>query len=56
MIDSTQYYEVYNQTGEILQNVPPIVTTSDAMFFSVFVFIFFLYKKLSKNTGPNYIY
>lgn len=23
MVDSTQFYEVYNTTGEILQNVPP---------------------------------
>ena len=23
MLDSTQFYEVYNATGEVLQNVPP---------------------------------
>ena len=50
MIDSTEYYEVYNQTGDILQNVQPIITTSDYVTsFFLLVFIFFLYKKHFKK-------
>jgi len=50
MIDSTKFYEVYNSTGEVLQNVQPITTTSDYVIgFSILVFIFFLCKKHFKN-------
>ena len=57
MIDSTKYREVYETTGEVLQNVAPIMGINEYLtVLTIFGVIFFLYKKLSKNTGPNYIY
>jgi hypothetical protein len=57
MIDSTKYREVYETTGEVLQNVAPIMGINEYLIvLTIFGVIFFLYKKLSKNTGPKYIY
>ena len=57
MIDSTKYREVYETTGEVLQNVAPIMGINEYLtVLTIFGVIFFLYKKLSKNTGPKYIY
>lgn len=31
MVDSTEFFEVYNNTGVVLQNVQPIVSTNDLL-------------------------
>ena len=31
MVDSTEFFEVYNTTGEVLQNVQPIVSINDLL-------------------------
>ena len=44
MIDSTQYHEVYNTTGEILQNIQPITTIEYLSTFFIFTILFFCLK------------
>jgi hypothetical protein len=45
MIDSTEYHEVYNTTGEILQNVQPITTSEYLLILFIFGVLFSLFKK-----------
>lgn len=57
MIDSTKYREVYEATGEVLQNVAPIMGVNEYLIvLTIFGVIFFLLKKLFNNTSPKHIY
>lgn len=49
MIDSTKFHEVYNETGEILQNVPPDPANITTIVATVLLFGIVLFFQASKK-------
>lgn len=52
MHDSTEFHEVYNATGEVLQNVQPITGTYDLLNLTLsfgVLLVFLIAKKMKKR-------
>jgi hypothetical protein len=48
MLDSTQFHEVFNTTGEVLQNVPPTTPIVGYAMASVFL-CFLIFSRIHKK-------
>ena len=49
MVDSTEFFEVYNATGEVLQNVQPINSINEILTISLgygILLVFLIAKKI----------
>jgi len=49
MLDSTQFNEIFNTTGEVLQNVPPTTPIVGYAMASLFLCSLLLIKKYKKS-------
>jgi hypothetical protein len=48
MVDSTEFFEVYNTTGEVLQNVPPTLPIVGYAVLGLFLLSYIFIKKHKK--------
>jgi hypothetical protein len=53
MVDSTEFYEVYNTTGEVLQNVPPTTPIVGYAMISVVLCVLLFSQKIKKYVGQK---